>query len=366
MRSRPIRVMIVDDSAIVRQVASEAINAQPDMTVLATAVDPLFAIDKMRKEWPDVVVLDIEMPRMDGLTFLRKLMAERPTPVVICSTLVESGARASFEALSAGAVGLVTKPKVGLKQFLQDESDSLVAAVRAAASARLHPAKAKARVTPAAEVAPRPKLTLDDLPRGPRLASGGDRTRIVAIGTSTGGTLALEAVLTALPEEVPGIVVVQHMPAGFTEMFARRLNGLCRIQVREARHGDRIESGLALIAPGGRHLQVARDGNGYFVGVMDGPLINRHKPSVDVLFRSVARVAGGNALGVIMTGMGDDGALGLKEMRDAGAATIAEAEETCVVFGMPKEAILRGAAGSVLPLHDIPGGLLAWSHGKAG
>lgn len=362
MRSRPIRVMIVDDSAIVRQVASEAINAQPDMTVLATAVDPLFAIDKMRKEWPDVVVLDIEMPRMDGLTFLRKLMAERPTPVVICSTLVESGAKASFEALSAGAVGLVTKPKVGLKQFLQDESDSLVAAVRAAANARLHPARARA--APAAESPPRPKLTLGDLPRGPRLAAGGDRTRIVAIGTSTGGTLALEAVLTALPEASPGIVVVQHMPAGFTEMFARRLNGLCRIQVREARHGDRVEPGLALIAPGGRHLQVARDGNGYFVGVMDGPLINRHKPSVDVLFRSVARVAGGNALGIIMTGMGDDGALGLKEMRDAGATTIAEAEETCVVFGMPKEAIQRGAVGSVLPLHDIAGGLLAWSRGK--
>lgn len=364
MRSRPIRVMIVDDSAIVRQVASEAINAQPDMTVLATAVDPLFAIDKMRKEWPDVVVLDIEMPRMDGLTFLRKLMAERPTPVVICSTLVESGAKASFEALSAGAVGLVTKPKVGLKQFLQDESDSLVAAVRSAASARLRPGKGKAAALP--EVVPRPKLTLDDLPKGPRLAAGSDRTRIVAIGTSTGGTLALEAVLTALPEDVPGMVVVQHMPAGFTEMFARRLNGLCRIEVREARHGDRVEPGLALIAPGGRHLQVARDGNGYFVGVMDGPLINRHKPSVDVLFRSVARVAGGNALGIIMTGMGDDGALGLKEMREAGAATIAEAEETCVVFGMPKEAILRGAVGNVLPLHDIPGGLLAWSQGKAG
>ncbi|WP_374484729.1 chemotaxis response regulator protein-glutamate methylesterase [Zoogloea sp.] len=362
MRSRPIRVMIVDDSAIVRQVASEAINAQPDMTVMATAVDPLFAIDKMRKEWPDVVVLDIEMPRMDGLTFLRKLMAERPTPVVICSTLVESGAKASFEALSAGAVGLVTKPKVGLKQFLQDESDSLVAAVRAAASARLRPGNAKAAAAP--EVVPRPKLTLGDLPRGPRLAVSSDRTRIVAIGTSTGGTLALEAVLTALPEDVPGIVVVQHMPAGFTEMFARRLNGLCRIQVREARHGDRVEPGLALIAPGGRHLQVTRDGNGYFVGVMDGPLINRHKPSVDVLFRSVARVAGANALGIIMTGMGDDGALGLKEMRDAGAATIAEAEETCVVFGMPKEAILRGAVGSVLPLQDIPGGLLAWSKGR--
>jgi two-component system chemotaxis response regulator CheB len=354
MASAPIRVLIVDDSAIVRQVASEAIAAQPDMRVLATAADPLFAIEKMRKEWPDVIVLDIAMPRMDGLTFLRKLMAERPTPVVICSSLVGRGARSSLEALAAGAVSVVAKPKVGVKQFLQDESESLVAAVRAAASARLRPQRQMA-------TAPQPKLTLDDLPRGPRLAPAGDRTRVVAIGTSTGGTQALETVLTTLPEDVPGIVVVQHMPAGFTDMFARRLDGLCHIRVREARHGDRVEPGLALIAPGGRHLQLARDGRGYHVGVADGPLINRHKPSVDVLFRSVARMAGANALGIIMTGMGDDGALGLKEMRDAGAATIGEAEETCVVFGMPKEAMLRGAVESVLPLHDIGAGLVAWS-----
>jgi len=349
----PIRVMIVDDSAIVRQVASAAIAAQPDMVVMATAADPLFAMEKMRREWPDVIVLDIEMPRMDGLTFLRKLMAERPTPVVICSSLVGRGARASFDALAAGAVSLVTKPKVGVKQFLQDESDNLVAAVRAAAGARLRPRQQA--------LAPRPKITLDSLPRGPNVPSAGDRTRVVAIGTSTGGTQALEAVLTELPEEVPGIVVVQHMPAGFTDMFARRLDGLASIRVREAQHGDRVEPGLALIAPGGRHLQLARDGRGYFVGVVDGPLINRHKPSVDVLFRSVARMAGSNALGIIMTGMGDDGALGLKEMRDAGASTIAEAEETCVVFGMPKEAIQRGAVENVLPLHDIAAGIVSWS-----
>jgi len=349
----PIRVMIVDDSAIVRQVASAAIAAQPDMVVMATAVDPLFAMEKMRREWPDVIVLDIEMPRMDGLTFLRKLMAERPTPVVICSSLVGRGARASFDALAAGAVSLVSKPKVGVKQFLQDESDNLVAAVRAAAGARLRPRQQA--------LAPRPKITLDSLPRGPNVPSAGDRTRVVAIGTSTGGTQALEAVLTVLPAEVPGIVVVQHMPAGFTDMFARRLDGLASIRVREAQHGDRVEPGLALIAPGGRHLQLARDGRGYFVGVVDGPLINRHKPSVDVLFRSVARMAGSNALGIIMTGMGDDGALGLKEMRDAGASTIAEAEETCVVFGMPKEAIQRGAVENVLPLHDIAAGIVNWS-----
>lgn len=349
----PIRVMIVDDSAIVRQVASAAIAAQPDMEVIATAADPLFAMDKMRRQWPDVIVLDIEMPRMDGLTFLRKLMAERPTPVVICSSLVDRGARASVDALAAGALSLVSKPKVGVKQFLQDESDSLVAAVRAAAGARLRPRLQAA--------APRPKLTLDSLPREPSMAPTSDRTRVVAIGTSTGGTQALEAVLTALPEEVPGIVVVQHMPSGFTDMFARRLDGLSSIRVREAKHGDRVEPGLALIAPGGRHLQLTRDGRGYFVGVVDGPLINRHKPSVDVLFRSVARMAGSNALGIIMTGMGDDGALGLKEMHNAGAATIAEAEETCVVFGMPKEAIQRGAVDNVLPLHDIAASLVSWS-----
>jgi len=349
----PIRVMIVDDSAIVRQVASAAIAAQPDMVVMATAVDPLFAMDKMRREWPDVIVLDIEMPRMDGLTFLRKLMAERPTPVVICSSLVDRGARASFDALAAGAVSLVTKPKVGVKQFLQDESDNLVAAVRAAAGARL---RTRQQAAP-----PRPKITLDSLPRGPNVPAAGDLTRVVAIGTSTGGTQALEVVLTALPADVPGIVVVQHMPAGFTDMFARRLDGLASIRVREAKHGDRVEPGLALIAPGGLHLQLARDGRGYFVGVVDGPPINRHKPSVDVLFRSVARMAGRNALGIIMTGMGDDGALGLKEMRDAGASTLAEAEETCVVFGMPKEAIQRGAVENVLPLHDIAAGLVSWS-----
>ena len=352
----PIRVMIVDDSAIVRQVASAAIAAQPDMEVIATAADPLFAMDKMRRQWPDVIVLDIEMPRMDGLTFLRKLMAERPTPVVICSSLVDRGARASVDALAAGALSLVSKPKVGVKQFLQDESDSLVAAVRAAAGARLRPRLQAA--------APRPKLTLDSLPRGPSMAPTSDRTRVVAIGTSTGGTQALEAVLTALPEEVPGIVVVQHMPSGFTDMFARRLDGLSSIRVREAKHGDRVEPGLALIAPGGRHLQLTRDGRGYFVGVVDGPLINRHKPSVDVLFRSVARMAGGNALGIIMTGMGDDGALGLKEMHDAGARTIAQDEASCVVFGMPNEAIKLGAVDTTLPLDEIADAIVNYCQGK--
>ena len=350
--SRKIRVLVVDDSAVVRQVVTQTLSSDPGIEVIGAALDPVFALEKMKTNWPDVIVLDLEMPRMDGLTFLRRIMAERPTPVVICSSLVDRGAKTSFDALAAGAVSLVAKPKVGVRQFLQDESESLVAAIRAAAGARLRHGPAPL---------PRPKLTLDDLPAGPRLAASTDLTRVVAIGTSTGGTQALEAVLTALPEEVPGIVVVQHMPSGFTDMFARRLDGLSSIRVREAKHGDRVEPGLALIAPGGRHLQLTRDGRGYFVGVVDGPLINRHKPSVDVLFRSVARMAGGNALGIIMTGMGDDGALGLKEMRDAGASTIAEAEETCVVFGMPKEAIQRGAVDNVLPLHDIAASLVSWS-----
>jgi two-component system chemotaxis response regulator CheB len=253
-------------------------------------------------------------------------------------------------------VSVVSKPKLGLKQFLQDESESVVVAVRAAALARLRPV-----LRPAA---PRPKLTLADLPRPPRLSTTNQRPRIIAIGTSTGGTVALETLLTALPEEVPGIVVVQHMPAGFTEMFARRLDGLTRVRVREARNGARVEAGVALIAPGGRHLQLAADVAGYHVCVMDGPLINRHKPSVDVMFRSVARVAGASALGIIMTGMGDDGALGLKEMREAGAATLGEAEETCVVFGMPREAERCGAVQTMLPLYDIAAAVLAWSHGQ--
>ena len=354
-----IKVLIVDDSAVVRQVARAALEADAGIEVIGAAADPLFALEQMKRSWPDVILLDLEMPRMDGLTFLRRIMAERPTPVVICSTLAESGAKATFDALAAGAVSVITKPKVGLKQFLQDGSDDLVAAVRGAARANL------TRLgTPARPLAT-PKLSVDAMlvraaPLAPAaLAKTTDA--VIAIGTSTGGTQALEAVLTALPAVCTGIVVVQHMPEMFTAMFAERLDGLCGMEVREARNGDRVIPGRALIAPGGRHMMLKRSGAQYLVEVSDGPLVNRHKPSVDVLFRSVAKVAGSNALGVIMTGMGDDGARGLKEMHDAGARTVAEDESTCVVFGMPKEAIKLGGVDKIVPLHLIPREIVAFA-----
>jgi two-component system chemotaxis response regulator CheB len=307
--------------------------------------DPLLAMVRMAVQWPDVIVLDIEMPRMDGITFLKKIMAERPTPVVICSTLTEAGAQTSLAALAAGAVAIITKPKIGLKQFLDDASDDLVSAVRAAARAR-----------PRVPMQPVAKHNADVI-----LQAGSDRhgamiqttERVVALGTSTGGTQALEAVLTALPRVTPGIVIVQHMPEKFTAAFANRLDGLCQITVKEAQNNDRVVPGRALIAPGGAHLLLRRNGAQYYVEVMDGPLVNRHRPSVDVLFRSVAKCAGANALGIIMTGMGDDGAAGLLEMRKAGARTLGQDEDSCVVYGMPKEAVKRGAVERSVPLGAI-------------
>jgi two-component system chemotaxis response regulator CheB len=285
---------------------------------------------------------------MDGITFLRKIMQERPTPVVICSTLTEKGAKTTLEALAAGAVAIITKPKLGLKQFLNDASDDLVATVRGAALANVRRLSVRSEVPlPVAT----PKNTADVI-----LAPGSARAmtqtteRVVAIGTSTGGTQALEEVLTALPRVSPGIVIVQHMPEKFTAAFAARLNGICRIEVKEAETNDRVMPGRALIAPGGRHILLKRNGAQYVVEVIDGPLVNRHRPSVDVMFRSVAKSAGGNALGIIMTGMGDDGAAGMLEMRTAGARTVAQDEESCVVFGMPKEAIKRGGVERTLPL----------------
>ena len=367
----PIRVMIVDDSAVVRQVVKQALAQDPGIEVLGAASDPLFAIEHMKRQWPDVIVLDIEMPRMDGLTFLKKIMSEHPTPVVICSSLAEKGAEATMNALAAGAVTVITKPKMGLKQFLEDSSNDIVHAVKAAARANVRklqsrPAAAASpgSATAAAGFTPRPKLSADAVIASPGsgLGSGANMVRtterIVAIGTSTGGTQALEAVLTRLPAVCPGIVIVQHMPERFTAMFAERLNGLCKIEVREARHGDRVVPGRALIAPGGKHMMLSRSGAQYTVEVVDGPLVNRHRPSVDVLFRSCAKFAGRNALGVIMTGMGDDGARGLKEMRDAGSQTVAEDESTCVVFGMPKEAIRMGGAEAILPLDRIPNAIM--------
>lgn len=354
-----IKVMLVDDSAVVRQVNRETLEKEPDIEVIGVAADPLYALEKMKLAWPDVLVIDIEMPRMDGLTFLKKIMSEHPTPTVVCSSLAEKGAAATMEALAAGALSIITKPKLGVKQFLQDSANDLVSAVRAAARANIRRVHAGAKVPPVLT----PKLTADVM-----LAAQAASTRamaettdkIVAIGTSTGGTQALEAVLTKLPAVTTGIVIVQHMPEKFTAMFAERLNSLCAIEVREASDGDRVLPGRALIAPGGRHMMLKRSGAQYYVAVADGPVVNRHKPSVDVLFRSVAQVAGRNALGVIMTGMGDDGARGMKEMHDAGAQTVAEDESTCVVFGMPKVAIDLGGVDKVVPLDRIPQEIIAY------
>jgi two-component system chemotaxis response regulator CheB len=344
----PIRVMVVDDSAVVRQVVAGLLGAAPDIEVMAAVSDPVLAIERLKTAWPDVIVLDVEMPRMDGITFLRMIMSQRPTPVVICSTLTEKGAKTTLEAMAAGAVAIVTKPKIGLKQFLQDASDELVSTVRAAARANVR------RLVPGTPApVPTAKHTADAILPAATRAMTTTTERVVALGTSTGGTQALEAVLTALPRVSPGIVIVQHMPEKFTAAFAARLDTLCQITVKEAEHNDRVVPGRALIAPGGRHMLLKRSGAQYHVEVVDGPLVNRHRPSVDVLFRSVARSAGANALGVIMTGMGDDGAAGLLEMRNLGARTLAQDEESCVVFGMPKEAIKRGGAERVLPLSGI-------------
>lgn len=347
-----IKVMVVDDSAVVRQVLAGLLSEAPGIEVLHAAADPILASERMKQAWPDVIVLDIEMPRMDGLTFLRKIMQERPTPVVICSTLTEKGARVTVDALAAGAVAVVTKPKLGLKQFLADSASELIATVRAAAKARVRH-RPQAGAAPAPPV-PTPKHSADAvLPPADHRPVLQTTERLVAIGTSTGGTQALEEVLTGLPRVCPGLVIVQHMPEKFTAAFAARLDGLCRISVKEAQNNDRVVPGRALIAPGGRHMMLKRSGAQYFVEVRDGPLVNRHRPSVDVLFRSVARHAGANAVGIIMTGMGDDGAAGLLEMRQAGARTLAQDEDSCVVFGMPKEAIKRGGVERTVPLSAI-------------
>lgn len=346
-----IKAMVIDDSAVVRQVLVAVLNDAPGIEVIAAAADPLLAMDKMRQQWPDVIVLDVEMPKMDGITFLRKIMSERPTPVVICSTLTEKGARVTMDALAAGAVAVVTKPKLGLKQFLTDSADEMIATVKSAARANVKRLSARPAVVPAE---PEIKHTADViLPAQGGRALSQTTERVVAIGTSTGGTQALEEVLTALPRVSPGIVIVQHMPEKFTAAFAARLDTLCQISVKEAANNDRVVPGRALIAPGGKHMLLRRSGAQYFVEVLDGPPVNRHRPSVDVLFRSAARAAGGNALGIIMTGMGDDGAVGLLEMRQAGARTVAQDEQSSVVFGMPKEAIKRGGAEKILPLNAM-------------
>ena len=327
---KPIRVMVVDDSAVVRQALSALLAQEADMLVSYAVGDPVIAMERMRQQWPDVVLLDVETPRMNGLALLRRLMAEHPTPVVACAADGHDGASQSHDAMAAGAVAVVRLPRQDLRHALADAYPALVAALRHAAGAPRHAAGAQ-----------------------PSLAPRTEGARVVALGTSTGGTQALEKVLSELAPAVPGIVIVQHMPEQFTGAFAHRLDGLCRISVKEARHGDAVLPGQALIAPGGRHMLLQRRRSEYFVEVVEGPHVNRHRPSVDVLFRSVASSAGANALGIIMTGMGDDGALGLLEMRQAGARTLAQDEQSCVVYGMPKEAVKRGAAERSVPLNAI-------------
>lgn len=348
MKSR-IKVLVVDDSAVVRQTMAEILSSDPGIEVAGTAGDPFIAAHRLRGEVPDVITLDIEMPRMDGITFLQKLMSQHPIPVVICSGLAAKGSETALKALEFGAVEIIEKPRLGTKQFLEESKIRICQAVKAAAAARIKrmPATRISQVTP--------KLTADAvIEKSTGKAMVRTTEKVVTIGASTGGTEALRILLEAMPPDAPGIVIIQHMPEHFTAAFAKRLDGLCRITVKEAADDDTVIRGRALIAPGNRHLLLKRSGARYCVEIKDGPLVCRHRPSVDVLFRSTARYAGKNAVGVILTGMGDDGARGMFEMKEAGAATIAQDEESCVVFGMPHEAIRRGCVDKILPLDRIP------------
>jgi two-component system chemotaxis response regulator CheB len=354
MAKEKVSVLIVDDSASVRQVLSSILSEDPAIEVMGAVSDPFAAARRLQAELPDVIVLDVEMPRMDGITFLRKIMAQHPIPVIICSSLTEDGSNMMFEAFEAGAVDIVPKPRMDTRQALLECSGRLREAVKSAARARVRPRPARRPVV-------EKKLTADAIIPPPVAGRSRPATeRIVCIGASTGGTEALLDVLEALPADCPGILIVQHMPQGFTAAFAKRLDSLCRLQVKEAEDGETVHPGCAYIAPGARHMLLQRTGLRYHIAIKDGPPVSRHRPSVDVLFRSAAQFAGRNALGVIMTGMGDDGARGLLEMRKLGSTTRAQDEESCVVFGMPKEAIACGAAEKVVPLNQIPREIMLW------
>lgn len=347
MEDKPIRVLIVDDSSIVRRVLSEQLARQPGIEVVGTAPDPYIARDKIFSLHPDVITLDIEMPRMDGLTFLRRLMQHHPIPTIIVSSLTEAGKETTIACLEAGAVDVVRKP--GESYSVGDLATDLSDRIRAAARAKIKP-----RNTPDP-----PKA------RPPQSHALIETTqKVIAMGSSTGGTDALRVVLSALPKQSPAIVMTQHMPEGFTRSFSERLNGLCEIEVREAKNGDRVADGLALLAPGNKHMTLARDGAFYIVRVTDGPPVCRHKPSVEVLFESTAKYAGRNAMGIIMTGMGNDGAGGMLTLHRAGAVTLAQDEESCVVFGMPREAIAKGGAQIIAPLQNIPAHMMDFAAGK--
>lgn len=348
-----IKVFIIDDSALIRQLLSEILNSDPRIQVIGSAADPFIAAKKLATEVPDVITLDIEMPRMDGITFLGKLMSQHPVPVVVISSLTGKGSETAIKALELGAVEVMQKPNFHNKQSLEEEKVRLIDRVKAA---RLSKVARKIQVKPIQVVQ---KYSADAvLPPAQRRSLVKTTEKVVAIGASTGGTEALRAFLMAMPADAPGVVIVQHMPELFTKSFAKRLNELCAINVKEAENGDTVLRGRALIAPGNTHMLLRRSGARYYVEVTTGPLVNRHRPSVDVLFRSTAQYAGRNSVGIIMTGMGDDGAKGLLEMKQAGAHTVAQDEKSCVVFGMPKEAIKLNAVDKVLPLEMIAGHVL--------
>ncbi|MDQ7979086.1 chemotaxis response regulator protein-glutamate methylesterase [Paraburkholderia sp. SARCC-3016] len=342
-----IKVLCVDDSALIRSLMTEIINSQPDMEVVATAPDPLVARELIKQHNPDVLTLDVEMPRMDGLDFLEKLMRLRPMPVVMVSSLTERGSEITLRALELGAVDFVTKPRVGIRDGMLEYSEKLADKVRAAARARVRQAAPAAH--PAAGGAHPAAAAHAPLFNNPLVST----EKLIIVGASTGGTEAIREVLVPLPPDAPAVLIAQHMPPGFTRSFAQRLNGLCRITVKEAEHGERVLPGHAYIAPGHAHLLLARSGANYIAHLSDEPPVNRHRPSVDVLFRSAAQHAGKNAIGVILTGMGRDGAAGLLDMRRAGAYTLAQDEASCIVFGMPREAIAMGAADDISPLADM-------------
>lgn len=351
---RNIRVLIVDDSAYVRLTLKEILGSDPQIEVMGVAADPYAAVERIKQAVPDVITLDVEMPRMDGLTFLEKLMSQHPIPVVICSSLAGTGSEVALAALERGAVEIIAKPKLGTKEFFEESRVRICDVVKSAAHARLarHGAARHVKVTP--------KLSADAmLAKPPSNAMVRTTEKVVAVGASTGGTEALRELLEAMPLDAPGIVIVQHMPEEFTARFAQRLDTMCRITVKEAADNDSVIRGQALIAPGNRHVLLKRSGARYFVEIRDGPLVSRHRPSVDVLFRSAARYGGRNVIGVIMTGMGDDGAKGMLEMKQAGAFNIAQDEASCVVFGMPAEAIKLGATDAILPLQAIAESILA-------
>ncbi|MBN2344417.1 MAG: chemotaxis response regulator protein-glutamate methylesterase [Deltaproteobacteria bacterium] len=358
MTKEKIKVLVIDDSAVVRQTMTSILESDPDIEVIATAGDPFIAANKLRKQVPDVITLDVEMPRMDGLTFLQKLMHQHPIPVVMCSSLTERGTETALRALELGAVDIITKPKLGVQHFLEEAQITVCDAVKAAAGVKTKKVKPQSihpPHTPGSVMSVAPKLTADAvIAQGTSQAMIRTTEKVVVVGASTGGTEALREFIEALPTNCPGIVVVQHMPEKFTASFAQRLNATAAVTVKEAEDNDTVLPGRVLIAPGGlRHTLIKRSGARYYVTLKEGPLVTRHRPSVDVLFRSASRYAGKNAVGIIMTGMGDDGARGMAEMKEAGAYNIAQDEQSCVVFGMPKEAIKHGGVDIVLSLSKI-------------